>query len=87
MKLGKLEVAVGDVLLLAPEEGEEDDEVEEGAEPAAPLGLVQALWQTSSGAAGPPRLEGLQGSNLGLQGRCGGGVSNAGRGRTPVARC
>ena len=53
MKLGKQEVAVGDVLLLAAEGVEAADEAEDGSELAAPLGLVQALWQTSEGEALP----------------------------------
>ena len=48
-KVGNMEVAVGDVVALAEEEAEEVDAVLTVAG-GPPLGLVQAMWQTSSGA-------------------------------------
>lgn len=48
VRLGKEEVAVGDVVLLALE-GDEQFGAGEEEDAEAPLGLVQALWQTPSG--------------------------------------
>lgn len=42
VKIAALEVAVGDVVVVAAA-----DDVEEGVEP--PLALLQALWQTAKG--------------------------------------
>ena len=46
VKLGEQLIAVGDVVMMAPD-GEDDAEV--GASEAAPLALVQALWETAKG--------------------------------------
>lgn len=53
--MGDLEVAVGDVVTLAPDAEDEEQQLD-GSEVAGgpPLGLVQALWQSSSGAAARP---------------------------------
>ena len=45
VKIASLQVAVGDVVALASA----DDEEEEGNDAGAPLGLLQALWQTPKG--------------------------------------
>ena len=45
VKIASLEVSVGDVLVIAAA----DDEEEDGIEP--PLGLLQAMWQTAKGAS------------------------------------
>lgn len=43
VKIASLEVAVGDIVVIAAA----DDEADEDAEP--PLGLLQAVWQTAKG--------------------------------------
>lgn len=43
VKIASLEVAVGDIVVIAAA----DDEADEDAEP--PLGLLQAIWQTAKG--------------------------------------
>ena len=58
VKLGKQEVSVGDVLLLALE-GDEQCGAAEEEDAEAPLGLVQALWQTASGKTGTSQVMSL----------------------------
>lgn len=46
LQLGDLEIALGDAVALSPED--DDDEEADGA---APLALVQAMWQAADGEA------------------------------------
>ncbi len=46
LQLGDLEIALGDAVVLSPEDDEEEE-----ADDAAPLALVQAMWQTADGEA------------------------------------
>lgn len=47
VQVGDVEFSLGSVVLLQFEDDEDEEEGEEAAE--APLGLVQAMWQTSDG--------------------------------------
>ena len=52
VKIGEQLIAVGDVVMMAPDD-EDDAEAgagEAGAGAAAPLAVVQALWETAKGA-------------------------------------
>ena len=48
-KISKLAVAVGDIVALTPE-GADEEALDDDAVPEAPLGMVQAMWETPDGA-------------------------------------
>ena len=51
VKIASLEVSVGDVVAIAAADDEEEE-----AEAGAPVGLLQALWQTAKGKYGTAYL-------------------------------
>lgn len=54
-KVGDVAVAVGAVVALAPDAEDEERQLDDAeAAGGPPLGLVQALWQTSSGEPAVP---------------------------------
>lgn len=52
--VGKLDVALGDVVQLAADEEGDGEDSDASAEPA--LGLVQAMWQSASGELEGPLI-------------------------------